>query len=291
MNACTTYDFTSFNVAAPPEQIRVFLETHCKNFVFQKEIGELNHREHYQGRFVLGVKRRLAGVQMLLRGSPLEASHLSVTSNENRNNMFYVMKPEGRTGGPWRDLGSSSCASGADGSVGVYIPRRVRGFAPFPWQSSLLEIAKLDDDRRIDVVYDESGGIGKTTLITYMATHHLGIMIPPMNDYQDMMAAIIEARFENETPTCFLIDLPRAMDKKRLYQLWSAIETIKGGYAFDKRYKFKERRFEPPAIIVFTNVLPEGNLLSADRWNIWQVTYRTGNLVPYNPGEIPIGNF
>jgi len=57
-----------------------------------------------------------------------------------------------------------------------------------------------------------------------------------------------------------------------MHQLWSAIETIKGGYAYDDRYSFKEKFFDPPRVIVYTNELNSEtkSLLTPDRWRVWE---------------------
>jgi len=57
-----------------------------------------------------------------------------------------------------------------------------------------------------------------------------------------------------------------------LFQLWSAIETVKDGYCFDTRYSFKETYFDPPRFIIFTNKCPDMDMLSGDRWKLWQIT-------------------
>ena len=48
------------------------------------------------------------------------------------------------------------------------------------------------------------------------------------------------------------------------------IDTL-NGVAYDKRYHAKNIWFNRPAIIVFTNVLPEFTLMSADRWATWDI--------------------
>ena len=48
------------------------------------------------------------------------------------------------------------------------------------------------------------------------------------NNYKDLMRMICD------TPTskCYLIDIPRSIEKDKLYGMFSAIEEIKGGYAW-----------------------------------------------------------
>jgi len=69
-----------------------------------------------------------------------------------------------------------------------------------------------------------------------------------------------------------MFDMPRAMNKDRLYQFYAAIETIKDGYAYDDRYHFTEKVFDCPNIWIFTNRMPDTTLLSTDRWKFWEIS-------------------
>ena len=73
------------------------------------------------------------------------------------------------------------------------------------------------------------------------------------------------------TARCYLIDMPRAMNKERLYGLFSAVESIKDGFAYDDRYHYKEKLFDCPNIWMFTNVEPDMGMLSRDRWRFYEV--------------------
>ena len=69
----------------------------------------------------------------------------------------------------------------------------------------------------------------------------------------------------------YLIDMPRAMKKKKLNSLYSGIEQLKNGFMYDLRYHGKFRAIDDPNIIVFTNTPPKMSYLSADRWVLWEV--------------------
>lgn len=100
-----------------------------------------------------------------------------------------------------------------------------------------------------------------------MRAYKLGRALPPVNDYKDLL------RIVHDLPTSnfYLFDMPRALNKDKMYQFYSAVETIKDGYAYDDRYTFKEKVFDCPNIWIFCNVLPELSMLSLDRWNIWEI--------------------
>jgi len=272
MNAVLHYDFTlqvgasaDGKETASPSDISDAVCALARAFAFQKEIGELTHRVHFQGRFTLKEKMRMQTLINKLKGTVLEGCHLSPTSRANMGNMFYVMKEGSRVDGPWTDK-----------DLAQVVPMRFRDFSPWRWQAKLIEIARENDDRTVHVVYDAHGNIGKSTLCGYMATHGMARMIPPMKDHKDIMRMAMcagEAR-------CYLVDLPRAMDKERLISMWTAIESLKNGHVYDDRYEYKEKWFiHPPTVIVFTNKIPDRNILSADRWAIWTVA--NGDLLPY----------
>lgn len=260
-NPCTTWDFTLH--VEDNERVNDVIEwmnEYCKKWCFQLEECPTTKKKHYQGRMVLGTKRRRNTLVALMKDTVLQGAHLSVTSVECRNGMFYVMKPESRILGPWKN---------EEEKEKVYIPRHVREIVNLrPWQQRIVELAKEYDTRSIYIIYDPSGNVGKSSLSAYMDCHGLATEIPPCNDHKDIMRMVMDM----PTSTAYVIDMPRALKKDKLYQMWSGIETIKTGYAYDDRYSFKRKRFDIPQIFVFTNIQPDMGLLSGDRWRICHIT-------------------
>jgi len=132
------------------------------------------------------------------------------------------------------------------------------------------------DMRHIDCIVNFQGNVGKTLLGQYLSNKGLAIQVPCMTDYQDIMAFIIA----KQPALAYMVDMPRALDKKKLSEVYSSLETLKDGYCYDKRYTFKERRQNPPLLFVFTNSIPNYSYLSADRWRFW--TVRDDELVSLN---------
>jgi hypothetical protein len=251
----STYDFTSFKVAHRDAVVAV-LKEHARKWCFQAEQTE-EGQQHFQGRLHLKVRRRLNGVIELFKGTALEGAHFSITSLACRQDDFYVTKPDTRLEGPW-----------SDSDPAVFVPPELVNIALYPWQEEIVQLSLLYQPRTIHLIYDFEGGIGKSTLIDYMRINKLGRALPIMG-YKEVMQVgyAIEA-------AAYLIDMPRALPKHELQQFWAAIETLKGGYAFDPRHTWKERWFPKPQVFVFTNVLPDLNLLSRDRWVIHVVKDR-----------------
>lgn len=257
------WDFNGPKECINQEDLIDWLKREGIQWAFQLEQGETGYI-HWQGRINLKKKvRSMCGnINKKIRWSP--------TSNDGVSTKFsYVLKEETRIEGPWADTDQIK-----------YVPRQFREITELmPWQQSIIEDSKIWNTRNINVIYCPEGNQGKSTLIGYMSVHGLGCKVPFCNDYKDIMRMI----YGMETSKCYMIDMPRAINKERLYQLYGAIEEIKGGYAYDDRYSFKTKWFDCPNIYVFTNELPDLGLLSKDRWIIW--TIRNNSLQRASPEE------
>lgn len=257
-NPVAVWDFTLSCEKWEFEDLRKWLTINCKRWCFQKERGEETGYVHWQGRVSMAKKtRNMKGI--------LSPAQWSPTVTTNMDNEFYVMKEQTRIEGPWTDR-----------DVIPYIPRQIREIENlYAWQKQIIEISQVWDTRTINIIYCPEGNNGKSTLVTYMGVHGLGRRLPFANDYKDILRMVCDMPVSKS----YLIDMPRAINKDKLFQLYSAIETIKDGYAYDDRYHFKELYFDCPNIFVFTNLLPDRNLLSRDRWVYWKI--EGGSLMRY----------
>lgn len=132
-----------------------------------------------------------------------------------------------------------------------------------PWQKTVLRHFEEQDDRRVLVIIDVAGGAGKTTLSKYCQITRKACYVPPMGDSQDLMA------FAMAKPSRgYIFDMPRTESIKQRKGMWSAVEQIKNGYLYDKRYNYRDMWIEPPKVIIFTNEEPPEDALSQDRWEI-----------------------
>lgn len=249
-NAVCVFDFT-LSATMEYTEVKTQLRKCCKKWKFQQEVGEITGYNHFQGRVSLGQKTRTPPLIF-------EGIRWSVTSTENSTNDFYVIKSETRIAGPWSDTDPED----------IYIPRQIREISSlFPWQNEMIKLSKPFDTRNVNVICDTDGNIGKTTIKGYMRVHGLGTPIPFCNDFKDIMRMVMDM----PTATTYIMDMPRAINKEKLFQLYAGIESIKDGYAYDDRYQFKDKYFDCPNIWIFTNSLPDFTLLSKDRWIIWKV--------------------
>lgn len=268
MSKIYKFDFTlSAEICDDYRIIKKLLEEFCKSGTFQKEESPETNYLHYQGRISLNKKLTLG---QLIKSTPetLKGIHWSITSN-NCEDMNYCSKEFTRIDGPWTLHKEEE-----------YIPRQIREIKQlYEWQSTIINKLDIWDKRSINMLYCPNGNIGKSTLIGYVRAYKLGRALPPVNDYRDMLRMVCDL----PTSKNYFVDMPRALKKDKLGSFYSAIETIKDGYAYDDRYTFKEKVFDCPNIWIFSNILPDFELLSTDRWKIWNVI--NNKLESYSPAD------
>lgn len=276
---CSVYDFRANKDSYTKDTLTKWLEANCKKWVFQLEKGDSGY-EHWQGRFSLIKKRQIHIVKKLFKEIPVPNYLAPTTNEEHRKEFFYVMKEDTRIEGPYKD--------GLADVDNIYIPRQFRDKKLYEWQQTIIDSAKVFDDRIINLIYDPVGNQGKSTVASICELKYGGIDMPPLNDYKELIALACDICTDKQIrdPKIILFDMPRAVKKDQLYGLYSAIEQIKKGKLYDCRYHYKSWWIDSPQIWVFTNKYPETEMLSADRWKIWQISEQ--KLVPYTEEEIEL---
>lgn len=277
-SAVNVFDFTIASDKNSFDKVKGWLIENCKKWTFQQEAGEQTGYLHWQGRCSLKVKSRLATLtNKLIAGAELVAFHFSITSDANKTNAFYVMKPETRVAGPWADTDQ----------VEEPLPRDVVALIEadswYPWQRSFIAKCASYEQRKINILFDPIGNRGKSAVVRYLCCKGLARKIPMLNSVKDIMGYVLN--FEHSK--AYIVDMPRAVHKNGLLEFWSALENVKDGYAFDIRYKPRERHADPPVVWVITNVIPATELLSRDRWQLWRITDDKELVLQDGAGSIP----
>ena len=253
---CTVYEFRYSAQSLTPQALIDILRPIAKKFVFQLEKGDSGYL-HYQGRLSLIKKRRKFEALPLFESNPPQFFEPTV-STEHRKNAFYVMKADTRVG----------TETYTETDTPPVITRQVQELGPlYPFQQQIVDDASIWNKRSINVVHCPTGNMGKTSLVQYCRAHKIGRPLPPVNDAKDLLRIVCNV----PTSRMYLFDMPRAMKKEKLSQFFTAVESIKDGYAYDDRYEFTEKVFDCPNIWIFTNSLPETELLSQDRWKLWSI--------------------
>ena len=249
----------------------------AKKFVFQLEQGDNGYR-HYQGRLSLIKKRRLTEkhiVIKLFKDKP--PNYINPTNNVEVTNgeSFYLIKEDTRLSGPWTDQDEIKV-------VTIQLKEFLK-FEMYEWQKQLFDMSKTYNGRKIDLLYDPNGNIGKSIFSEYLEYMNLAEEIPPFRLMDDIFQWVASRPIKK----AYLVDMPRGMKKDKLGDFYSGLEVIKNGVAFDKRYKAQKIRFDRPRVFVFTNTLPVFKLMSKDRWNVWEINNEMA-LQPYTVNVSPI---
>nr|QXP07778.1 MAG: replication associated protein [Arizlama virus] len=297
-NGCMHYEWR-LNLPMDREIIKETLRTYCDKWVFQEEKGEQSGIFHYQGRLKLKEKMRPNQVVAIFREIyPTGSLYVGLTASCNTKDFNYVSKTATRVNGPW--------------SYSDFVMHKLPEYYQeehdwHPWQRAIDKSAENPDDRCIDVLVDQdeifggqlikSGNIGKTNFCNHRCIRMQAVrLMPYYDDPRHLVRTAWQkldqfAKAKLPPPKLFFLDLPKAVEKKQMRIWFQALEQIKSGYTCEDRYGFKEAWMNPPAIWVFSNELPDRNLLSEDRWRIWKVNRQTMSLVPYHtpiePGQYP----
>ena len=244
----------------------------AKKYVIQLEEGDSGYK-HYQGRISLIKRRRFSEKHLLLKlfkDKPPNYLEPTVEEEFRSGDAFYMLKEDTRIAGPWTDK---------DEVIPLTVQMKIfNGFTLRPYQASLKEMALHFDMRKIDLIYDPNGNIGKSLFSEYLEYNGLAEEIPPFRLMDDIFQWVCSRPIKK----CYIVDMPRGMKKDKLGDFYSGIEIIKNGVAYDKRYNAKKIRFDRPRVFVFTNALPEFSLMSKDRWNVWIVDDKF-QLIKYEP--------
>lgn len=259
------YDFTLKHEVICHECLSDILDKYCKKWIFQIECGDGGY-VHYQGKISLKNRQRLQSFKnkLMEEDEALKVIHLSPSMTVNKRVFSYVMKEDTRIEGPFTDKKYKLDKL-------KYIPKQYDGKLNtlYPFQISLINKCQIFNDRKIILIYDKKGNIGKSTISHLLRLHFNGIVLPIVNDAEKLIQSccniLMSRDVRKSIPIC--IDLPRAMSKDKLFQMYSAIEQIKSGYVYDVRNHFKDWNYDSPCIIVFTNHIPNKDLLSIDRWD------------------------
>lgn len=237
------WDMTVKKASANLEMLMSGLDRTADRYVIGEEIGDGGY-EHYQIRAVFKVPKEMATVHNFLCENG--ASEHWITPTQKICHNFDYCEKEGKFIRSWE--------------------KSLRKFATIElrdWQAQVQGLMQAQSERQCLVVYDPIGNHGKTYFAKFMQATHQAQYVPPMQDAQDFMAFCLE-----KPAKAYIFDMPRAESVKQRKGMWSAIEQIKNGYIYDKRYKFRDAWIEPPKVCVFCNELPDTDLLSADRWYI-----------------------
>lgn len=159
------------------------------------------------------------------------------------------------------------CSKGGDYDLkGMVCPKPLKIIQDLkPWQKKIEEIILTEpDDRTIHWFWEETGNIGKTSLIKYLLTKYEFVEFSRATKSADILS------IANEEKTCYIFDFTRSQEG---FCPWSAIEQLKDGLISDSKLKKVSRNLimNCPHVIIFANWPPERGMMSLDRWKIEEI--------------------
>lgn len=280
------YDFRISAEGLESGRLKVVLRQLAKSWIFQLEKGKEKGYLHYQGRLSLIKKARKMEVKTLWENTFDDVDfpnyfEPTVGAPKTFDYNCYGAKADTRVEGPWSDKDPEP----------AYVPRQYRDKLDklYPFQQVIFDSAKNYEDRMINMIYCESGNKGKSTIAALCELFGKGIDLPPVNDADKLIQACCDICIAKDVrdPSPIFVDLPRAMNKDRLYGIYTAVEQIKKGKLYDLRYTYKEWWIESPQVWVFSNIEPDLTLLSRDRWKVWTIN-ENRELVKYVQEDDPL---
>lgn len=132
-------------------------------------------------------------------------------------------------------------------------------FKPREWQQELLDmlIEPCTDDRTVHWYYDEIGKSGKTVFGKYLVTNHKALYLT--NGKTADAACIYDGH------PIVVFNYTRSQSTRINYEV---LEMLKDGILMSGKYQPIQKVTNSPHVIVFANFRPDESMLSADRWNI-----------------------
>lgn len=236
-------------------KLKTYFINNKMEYIIGKEIGEQG-THHLQGYFEWNNKdgKRLENIKKI-------------------NETFYKLHLENRKGS--REQAVKYCAKDNEyicsnkleklceswEYTGNDLPKEVDFYE---WEQKLLEILKRPiNNRKIIWIYDIIGNVGKTMFSKWLCFYE-NASIVQKGKYNDIMNYVYNVK----KLTTLIIDVPRSSGNNVSY---NAIESIKSGIICNMKYETGMKLINAPNVIVFSNEYPDIEMLSKDRWEIYEI--------------------
>lgn len=253
MTAPKWWDFTLPKDKWTMDEIIERLEKNgADRFAIGDEKGEGGY-EHFQGRVVFKVAKEMTTVCNLLgfcRGKGPDMDRWGWVGPTHVRDFEYVKK-EGKFYCSW------------EGAL-----RKFQTIELLGWQAQAEQFFQNESERQVYIIVDEIGNHGKSWFSKYLeATHQADVCPVTDGDASNYIEYCCKHPAKG-----YVFDVPRADSIKSKKAMWRAIEQIKNGLLYDRRYTSEKKWIDPPKIIVFSNEEPDYDTLSQDRWIVHRIT-------------------
>ncbi len=230
------------------EYISSIVPAYCRYCIVGAEIGGESGVPHLQGYLEFKTKKRPLSVFSTKR------IHWEKAKGNRKANEIYCSKE-----------GNLKIVHPEPKVIKTISPELLKG-----WQLDVLDEIKVEpDDRTINWMWSEQGGIGKTTFLKYLVVHEDFIVLG--GKAADCRNGIIEyaKAHDGATPTRIGINIPRTHSQE--YVSYEAFENIKDMLFYSGKFEGGMVCGNCPHIYIFANFEPDCENLSEDRWKIRKV--------------------
>lgn len=142
------------------------------------------------------------------------------------------------------------------------LKERLSSLKLMKWQTRLInELKYIPDERRVIWYIDTVGGRGKTTFAKYLLAQG------DCAYFTNAKTSDIAYAYKGERTVIF--DFSRSVEGRPNYE---ALEAVKNGLIFSPKYNSTRKICRNPHVICLANWAPDTSKLSADRWDIRDIS-------------------
>jgi len=135
-----------------------------------------------------------------------------------------------------------------------------------PWQLALDQKLNEPPDRRLFWMYETTGNVGKTWMSSYLRITRNAVVL------QIAKKADLAHIISKSSSGVYIFDLARSSEEGSVSVVYELIEQLKNGYIISGKYDSRAFSFAQPHVIVFANYAPDRSKLSADRWDVTNIS-------------------
>lgn len=237
------------------------------SYMIQAEIGE-NGTPHLQGCW-----KSKTSIKTDWLKKEFPRVHWEPVKRWN-DSVKYCSKLDTRDDGPWCSKDLEKFIE-KDPVQGIRNP--LAGKTLYEWQEFVLYWLDTEpDDRTIWWFWEPTGNCGKSALVKYIWLKYWGQVVIATgkgNDVRNQVCrhvnGVPKEEIEGKPLDIALLDFSRSIED---YVSYETIEQLKNGLLYSGKYEGGVCGFNPPHVMCFANFEPEVDKLSADRWQVINIS-------------------
>lgn len=247
------WSFTINNPDISIDQMKdIMASVKISYYIFQEEQGEKGTR-HFQGYIEFKKPTRLSAIKKLF-----PKIHAEMSKGTRQQNIDYCSKSKTKISGPY---------SNEELDEPIEIITELR-----PFQQTILDMIRTKPEKRIiNWIIDEKGNSGKSEFIKYLIVTQrektLFATGGKAGDIFNLFKNAIDAGFKANKIFTYFLNLPRNSNAVS----YTSLECIKDGLITNTKYEAGSIVFNGPHIWIFSNIEPDMERMTADRWRLWTI--------------------